>query len=400
MKIAQRLSKVLPSVTLALTQKAKELRAQGIDVIALTAGEPDFAPPEAALEAFGNAAKQGHTRYTAVPGTVELRRAIRERHLKDGLDYPIEQIVVSTGAKQALFNALLALLDPGDEVIIPAPFWVSYPDMTRIADGVPVTVATDEADGFTLKAKDLEAAITEKTRVFILNSPSNPTGGVYTEAQLRALADVLLAHPNITVISDEIYDRLLYDGAKHLSIFQVEPKLMERGLLVNGVSKSYAMTGLRIGWALGPVALIKAMSKLQGQSTSNPNAPAQEAARVALEGDQSFVDTMLKAFTARRKMVVDRLNAIPGVHCFAPLGAFYVMPNLAGVMGKTMLNGQKIEGDTTAFAQDMVERHALVTVPGAPFGANTHLRLSFATDEATLEKGLDRLEKAIRELKD
>lgn len=400
MKLATRLSRVAPSVTLSLTQTAKELRAKGRDVVALTAGEPDFASPPGAIEALVKAAEGGHTRYTAVPGTIALREAVKARHGAEGHDYEIDEIIVSTGAKQCLFNAFLALLDEGDEVLIPAPFWVSYPDMTKIAGGTPKTLPTKEEDGFQLQPEVLEAAITEKSRVLVLNTPSNPSGGVYERATLEGLAEVLRKHPQVLVISDEIYDRIVYPGVEHVSILDAAPDLKERVLLINGISKAYSMTGIRIGWALGPKPLIKAMSKLQGQSTSNPNAPAQEAARAALEGDQGFITKMVEAFTARRKYVVDRLNAIPGVSCSEPKGAFYVLPNLAGIIGKTMKSGDKIEGDTTAFCMDMVERHGLVTVPGAPFGAPTHIRLSFATDDATLKAGLDRLEAAIAELTD
>lgn len=396
MKLATRLDAVAPSATLALGQKAREMAAEGKDVVSLTAGEPDFGAPKHVIEAMKASLDRGETHYTAVPGIPELRKVIAERTSRGGVTYDENNVVVSTGAKQALFNAVMALLDSGDQGIVLAPYWLSYADMIRIAGGEVVTVETDEDNGFTATAAQLEAAIGPKTRLLFLNSPSNPAGGLYSEAELSSIADVLRKHEQVFVISDDIYSRCLY-GAPFTSLLDVAPDLEPRVLVVDGCSKTYAMTGLRIGWAVGPRPLISAMSKLQGQSTSNACATTQHGALAALTGDQSCVDEMVKAFDTRRKFVVGRLNAIPNVTCFDPKGAFYVFPNLSGYVGRRLPDGSEVE-DAFAICGHLLHDHALVVVPGGPFGKKNHVRLSFATDMDTLAKGLDRLRDALTSL--
>lgn len=394
MKLATRLSAVAPSATLALTQKAAELRAAGQDVVALTAGEPDFPPPRTATEALKRAVDDGHTRYTPVGGRPEVKAAIVEAYAARGLTYAAQQVVVSTGAKQSIFNAALALLDPGDEAVVLAPYWVSYPDIARIAGANVVTVDTTEADGFVVRPEALDAALTDKARLLFLNSPSNPTGGLYTRADLEAVAEVLRRYPNLVVIADEIYAKFVYGDGGFTSLLDVAPDLQDRTLIIDGCSKAYAMTGLRLGWALGPQPLIAAMTKLQGQSTSNPSAPTQWAAKAVLEGDQSPVARMVEAFDGRRARVVERLRALPGVTCFDPKGAFYAFPSIAGLVGLALPDGTKIRG-----AQDvcryLLEDYSVVVVPGEAFGAPTHLRLSYAASDATLNDGLTRMAEAL-----
>lgn len=396
MKLATRLDAVAPSATLALGQKAREMAASGKDVVSLTAGEPDFGAPKHVIEAMKASLDRGDTHYTAVPGIPELRRAVAERTCRGEVTYDENEVVVSTGAKQAIFNAVMALVDPGDQAIVLAPYWLSYADMVRIAGGEVVTVDTDEADGFVATPERLEAAITDKTRLLFLNTPSNPAGGLYSEAQLRDVAGVLRRHERVFVISDEIYGRCVY-GVPYTTLLDVAPDLRARILVIDGCSKSYAMTGLRIGWGVGPRPLISAMSKLQGQSTSNACAPAQHGALAAITGDQSCVDEMVKAFDARRKFVVGRLNAIPNVTCADPKGAFYVFPNLSGYVGRRLPDGSDVE-DAFAICAHLLHDHALVVVPGGPFGKKNHVRLSFATDMDTLAKGLDRLQNALTNL--
>ncbi len=397
MRIAQRLDGVAPSATLALTQKARELKASGKDVVSLTAGEPDFPTAEPILRAAKQALDDGHTRYTAVAGIEPLRKAIQGQLETRGLSYTPKAILVSTGAKQSVFGAVMALLNPSDDAIVVAPYWLSYADMIRVAGGRVITVSTSETSGFVMNGDALENALTDQTRLLVLNSPSNPSGAVYSEDQLKELAEVLRKHPEVTIISDEIYDRFVYGSGAAPSILSVAPDLKDRVLIINGCSKTYAMTGLRIGWAVGPQPLISAMSKLQGQSTSNASAPMQYAALEAITGDQSVVTRMVEAFERRRNFVVGRLRAMPDVTCFEPGGAFYAFPNLSAYVGRNLPDGSRID-DASALAGYLLHEFALVVVPGRPFGAPNHIRISFATDMDTLTRGLDRLQKALSTL--
>lgn len=396
--LASRLADVKPSATLALTEKARELAAAGKDVVSLTAGEPDFPPAAHIIEGTKAALDKGATRYTHVGGVPQLREAIQQVYAQqDGLHYELNEIVVSTGAKQAVYNAMQALLDPGDEVIIVAPYWLSYRDIVVLADGVAVIVDTDESTNFILPAERLAEAITDRTKAIILNSPSNPTGATYDAAQLAAIAAVIERHPKIVVIADEIYRRFTYGDGDAPSLLRVAPDLQDRVLVIDGCSKTYAMTGFRIGWTAGPRNIISAMSKIQGQSTSNPAAPSQFAALAALTGDQTWVDEMVRTFDIRRKFVVGRLNAMPGVRCFDPTGAFYVFPNFGDLVGRQLADGTEIR-DAFTICAHLLHEHHLVVVPGQPFGAPNNIRMSFATDSETLAKGLDRLQTAIQAL--
>src|SRR5262250_1666022 len=333
--LADSLKRIKPSPTIAVTDKARALKAAGRDVIGLGAGEPDFDTPENIKSAAMAAIRRGETKYTDVDGTPALKQAICAKFKREnGLDYKPEQITVGTGGKQVLYNALMATVNPGDEVIIPAPYWVSYPDIVLLSEGTPVPVACPQNNRFKLRPEDLDAAITPKTKWLILNSPSNPTGAAYTAAELRALADVLLKHPQVWVLTDDMYEHLVYDGFKFATIAQVEPKLYDRTLTMNGVSKAYCMTGWRIGYGGGPRELIQAMATLQSQSTSNPSSVSQAAAIEGLSGPQDFIAEHNKSFKARRDMVVDMLNQAPGLHCHRPEGAFYVYPSCAGAIGK------------------------------------------------------------------
>jgi aspartate aminotransferase len=394
MPLTSRLNGVAPSATLTLAQKARELAEQGRDVVNLTIGEPDFPTPRHVVEAMKRALDRGETKYTAVAGIDPLRRAIAERMRAEGLAYDPAEVIVSTGAKQSIFNAVLALIDDGLEAIVSAPYWLSYPDMVRFAGGKVVTVPTLEEDGFVMTPDALERAITDKTRVLFLNSPSNPAGALYEAGDLRAIAEVLERHPQVVVISDEIYDCFVYDGGRYASLLGVAPELKPRVLVVNGCSKRYAMTGLRIGWALGPRALISAMGRIQGQSTSNPCTAAQHAALAAITGDQTPVREMVAAFDVRRRFVIGRLGGIPGVTCYNPRGAFYAFPNISAYLGRTLPDGSPIE-DGFAISAYLLHEHGLVVIPGGPFGAPNHIRLSFAADMDTLARGLDRLRTAL-----
>ncbi|MFP4313476.1 MAG: aspartate transaminase [Alphaproteobacteria bacterium] len=397
--IADRLSRIKPSPTIAVTNKAKELKAAGKDVIGLGAGEPDFDTPDFVKDAAKKAMDEGQTKYTAVDGTPELKDAIIAKFKRDNdLDYTRDQITVGTGGKQVLYNALMASVNPGDEVIIPAPYWVSYPDMTLLAEGTPVPVACSKENQFKLQAQDLEAAITPKTKWVILNSPSNPTGGAYSWEEMKALTDVLVRHEHVYIMTDDMYEHLVYDGFKFCTPAQVEPKLFERTLTCNGVSKSYAMTGWRIGYAGGPKELIKAMAKIQSQSTSNPCSISQAAATEALNGDQSFLKERNDTFKERRDMVVDMLNACEGLECLKPEGAFYVYPSCAGVIGKTTPNGKTIESDED-FVTYMLESVGVATVQGAAFGLSPYFRISYATSTENLKEACSRIQKACAELK-
>ena len=392
-KVSQQLARVKPSPTLAVSQKARELKAKGVDVIGLGAGEPDFDTPEFVKEAAIAAIRRGETKYTAIDGIPPLKEAIRKKFKRDNdLDYGASQVTVSTGGKYMLYAALLASLNPGDEVIIPAPYWVSYPDMTLLAGGVPVIVETKEEDGFRLQAEALASAITDKTKWLIFNSPSNPTGSAYSRAQMQALTDVLVEHPQVFVMSDDMYEHILYDDFEFLTPAQVEPKLYNRTLTVNGASKAYAMTGWRIGYAGGPEPLIKAINKVLSQTTSNASSISQWAVAAALDGRQDFLIERNKAFKARRDMVVEMLNEAEGISCRKPEGAFYVYPSCAGCIGKTTKGGRKIENDED-FAAALLEEEAVAVVFGAAFGLSPYFRISYATSDSLLKRACERIQK-------
>ncbi len=386
------LSRVKPSPTMSISALALEMKAAGKDVIGLSAGEPDFDTPENIRNAGIRAIEQGRTRYTAADGIPELKQAVCDKLRRDnGLDYVPAQVSIGSGGKQTLYNAFMATLNPGDEVIVPAPYWVSYPDMVRLAGGEPVFVETRLEDGFKLGPEALEAAITEKTRWFVFNSPSNPTGAGYTRAELKALTDVLIRHPHVWVLTDDMYEHLSYDGFEFCTPAQVEPALYDRTLTCNGVSKAYAMTGWRIGYAAGPEVLIAGMRKVQSQSTSNPCSISQWAAVEALNGPQDFLATHNEIFVRRRDMVVEMLNAIDGVTCPTPEGAFYVYPSIAGLIGKTSAGGTLLSDDA-AFATALLEETGVAVVFGAAFGLSPNFRVSYATSDEALREACQRIQ--------
>jgi aspartate aminotransferase len=392
--IAQRIDRIKPSPTVAAGQKARELREAGRDIISLDAGEPDFDTPDSIKEAAIAAIRAGQTKYTAVDGTPALKAAISAKFKREnGLDYKPEQITVGVGGKHVLFNALMATLDPGDEVIIPAPYWVSYPDMTLLAEGQPVIVTCRPEKGFKLRPEDLERAITSRTKWLVLNSPSNPTGAAYTRDELKALAAVLLRHPQVHILNDDMYEHLVYDGFEFTTIAQVEPGLYDRTLTVNGVSKSYAMTGWRIGYAGGPSPLIKAIAKMQSQSTTNPSSISQAAAVAALNGPQDFIAERAAAFQERRDLVVGMLNQANGITCHRPEGAFYVFPSCAGVIGKKTPDGKTIATDED-FALYLLMEAGVSVVFGAAFGLSPFFRISYATSTQLLEEACRRIQRA------
>lgn len=398
LQLATRMSEVAPSATLALAEKAKQMQAQGIDVVSLTAGEPDQPPAPPVIEALCASARAGQTRYTAVGGIEPLRKAIAAGiEARDGIRYAANEIIVSSGAKQALYNALQCLIDPGDEVVFAAPYWLSYRDMALLAGGVPVAIETRFEDDFVLGPDALDRSLGPKAKVLILNSPNNPTGGAFGRRDYEAIAEVLRRHPEVFILSDEIYRRFAYEPDVGLGLLTVAPDLRDRVLVIDGCSKSFAMTGLRIGWAAGPKPVIDALGILQGQSTSNPCSTSQHAALAALTGNQDWVDAMVETFDLRRRGVVETLAKIPGVRSFLPRGAFYVFPDVSALVGKKTPSGRVIS-DGTAFAQYLLEEHQLAVVPGAPFGAVNNIRLSYATDMATIDRGLARLEAAARAL--
>ena len=393
-KLSTRVQKVKPSATLAITAKAAELRAQGRDIISLSVGEPDFDTPANAAEAAIEAIRSGFTRYTAVPGIVELRRAIAKKFQQEnGLDYEADDILVSTGGKQCIYNLLQAMLDPGDEAIIPAPYWVSYPDMVLLADGVPVIVTTHEANGFKITPEDLHAAITPRTRLLIINSPSNPTGMAYSAEELAALGSVLRDYPEVAIATDDMYEKILFDGKPFVTFAQVNPDLKGRTVTLNGVSKAFCMTGWRIGYCAGPRELIKAMAKIQGQSTSNPSSVAQKAALAALTGPTDALDEMVRTYEIRRSWLVGELNAIPGVRCLTPDGAFYLFPSVAGWIGRKTSSGQTLADDVQVCAW-LLDEVGLALVPGTEFGAPGFIRISYAVDQKTLDEAVRRLKAA------
>ncbi|HCQ65529.1 MAG TPA: aspartate transaminase [Rhodobacteraceae bacterium] len=386
------LARVKPSPTIAVTTLAAELRAQGRDVIGLGAGEPDFDTPDTIKAAAKAAIDAGHTKYTAPDGMPELKQAIVDKFAREnGLTYTTKQISVGTGGKQILYNALTATLNPGDEVIIPAPYWVSYPDMVLLAGGEPVVVECGLETGFKMTPDQLEAAITPKTKWLIFNSPSNPTGAGYTAQELRGLTDVLMRHPHVWVMTDDMYEHLVFDGFTFATPAQVEPGLYARTLTVNGVSKAYAMTGWRIGYAGGPQELIGAMRKIQSQSTSNPCSISQWAAVEALNGPQDFIEANKALFQRRRDLVVEMLNAADGLTCPTPEGAFYVYPSIAGCLGKTSKAGTRIETDED-FSRALLEETGVAVVFGAAFGMSPNFRVSYATSDAALEEACTRIQ--------
>lgn len=377
--LAARLSRIKPSPTIGVTDTARALKAAGRDIISMSVGEPDFDTPDHVKAAAIEAIQKGDTKYTAVDGTAALKAAICAKFQRENkLAYTPENITVGTGGKQILYNALMASLDAGDEVIIPSPYWVSYPDMVLLAGGEPVIVPCGENAHFKLTAEALEAAITPRTKWVILNSPSNPTGMGYTRAEIRALADVLLKHPHVWVMTDDMYEHLAYDDWQFCTMAEVEPGLIDRTLTVNGVSKAYAMTGWRIGYAGGPKALIKAMATIQSQSTSNPSSISQAAAVAALTGDLSFLAERNEIFRGRRDLCVDLLNDAPGLSCIKPDGAFYVYPSCAGTIGKTTPSGKVIKNDSD-FVTALLEAEGVAAVQGAAFGLEPYFRLSYAT---------------------
>nr|WP_317893283.1 pyridoxal phosphate-dependent aminotransferase [uncultured Sphingomonas sp.] len=399
MKTSAALDRISPSPTLAITSKVLELKRQGVDVIGLGAGEPDFDTPDFVKEAAIEAIRAGKTKYTNVDGTAELKEAIVAKFKRDnGLDYAVNQISVNVGGKHTLFNAMVATVNPGDEVIVPAPYWVSYPDVVQFAGGTPVVVQAGADQGYKLRPEQLEAAITQRTKWVILNSPSNPTGAAYTVEELRALGQVLERHPHVWVFADDMYEHILYDDFQFATIAQVCPSLYERVLTVNGCSKAYAMTGWRIGFAAGAPWLIKAMSKLQSQSTSNPCSIAQAAAVAALNGDQSFLKDRAAAFQKRRDLVVGMLNAIDGVTCPTPEGAFYVYPEVSGLIGKTAPDGRVIATDED-FVGYLLSDAKVAVVHGAAFGLSPAMRISYPTSEDVLREACSRIQAACAALR-
>ena len=389
--LSDAINRIKPSPTVAMTGRAAELKAQGRDIIALSAGEPDFDTPEHIREAGKAAIDAGHTRYTTVDGIAELKRAICDKFAREnGLDYTPDQVSVASGGKQILFNALLATVNPGDEVIIPAPYWVSYPDIVALAGGVPVILPCPAEDGFRLTPDALRAAITPRTKWLILNSPSNPSGAAYDAAQMKALTDVLLDFPQVWVLTDDIYEHLVFDGFTFVTPALIEPRLKDRTLTMNGVSKAYAMTGWRIGYGAGPVALIRAMAKLQSQSTSNPSSISQYAALAALTGPQDYIDMSREAFQRRRDLVVDGLNDCPGLSCPVPQGAFYVYPSIADLIGTVSAGGTAITDDE-AFANALLDETGVAIVFGAAFGLSPHFRVSYAASDDTLREAIARI---------
>jgi aspartate aminotransferase len=393
------LARVKPSATLAVTARARELKREGRDVIGLGAGEPDFDTPENIKAAAIDAIQRGETKYTDVDGLPELKAAIAAKFKREnGLDYSTAQIHVAPGGKAVLYNALVATLSPGDEVIVPAPYWVSYPDMVLLAGGEPKVVIGHEEDGFKLKPAALDAAITPRTRWLILNSPSNPTGAAYTQGELEALAEALRRHPNVWVMTDDMYEHLIYGDFEYTTLAQVAPDLIDRVLTVNGVSKAYAMTGWRIGYAGGPKSLIDLMRKVAGQTTSNPSSISQWAAVEALNGPQDFIAERGEAFERRRDLVVSMLNQAEGIRCPTPEGAFYVYPSIEGLIGKTTKGGVVIDSDET-FATELLNEAGVAVVHGAAFGLSPYFRVSYATGEDTLRQACERIQRFCASLK-
>jgi len=395
-ELSKRVLAIKESPTLAITAKAQKLKAEGRDVVALAAGEPDFDTPQHIKNAAIDAINRGFTKYTPVSGTPSLKQAVVAKFKRDnGVEYNVKQILVSVGGKQSFFNLCMALIGPGDEVVIPAPYWVSYPDIVLLAEGTPVAVECGIEQGYKLSPKQLEQAITPKTRLLVLNSPSNPTGAVYTLDELKALAEVLKHHPRVMIASDDMYEHVLLGDTRFFNILNAAPELKERTILLNGVSKAYSMTGWRIGYAGGPQWLIKAMENIQSQSTSNPTSISQVAAEAALNGDQSCITPMLEAFNQRHVYVVDYFNRIRGLKCLAAGGAFYAFVDAREAIKNLHAEGKISEASDLALGGFLLETQDVAVVPGSAFGANGYFRISFATSMANLEKALGRIEKAL-----
>ncbi|MCA4920225.1 MAG: pyridoxal phosphate-dependent aminotransferase [Roseomonas sp.] len=396
--LAERLNRVSISASVIMTIKARELAAQGIKVISLASGEPDFPSPPHAIEAAHQAALAGDTKYPPQDGTKRLKEAVQRKFKRDNnLDYALDEIMVTNGGKQSIFNAFMATIDPGDEVLIPAPFWVSYAEMAKVAGGVPVTINCPQNNGFKLRPEDLDAAITPKTKWVMINFPNNPTGAACSRTEMQAIAAVLMKHPHVWVMTDDMYEHLVYDGFEFCTIADVEPRLKDRTLTVNGASKTYAMTGWRIGFCGGPKALIKGMMNMQGQATAGVSTISQAAVAAALDGPQDLVRERAEEYRQRRDLVVEMLNAAPGVSCHKPEGAFYVFPNIAGCIGKTSKGGRKIETDTD-FAMALLEEKYVATVQGTAYGMSPYLRISYATNTENLREACGRIQEFCREL--
>jgi aspartate aminotransferase len=396
---AERLKNVKVSASAAMTRKVRELRAQGVKIVGLSSGEPDFKSPPNAIEAAHQAALAGETKYPPQDGILPLKKAVQKKFKRDNnLDYALDEIMVSNGSKQIMFGATMASVNPGDEVIIPAPGWISYADQVKLCGGVPVSVSCPENNHFRLRAADLDAAITDKTKWVVLNFPNNPTGAVCTREEMKELADVLLQHPKVLVMSDEIYEHLVYDGVKMHSIAEVEPKLKDRTLTVNGASKAYAMTGWRVGYAGGPKPMIQAMMNMQGQATAGVSTVGQAAVTAALEGPQDLIESHRKDYQNRRDLVVGWLREAKGITCHKPEGAFYVFPNIAGCIGKTTPKGKKLETDTDFVTALLEERH-VATVQGTAYGMSPYFRISYATDLESLREGCKRIQEFCADLR-
>ncbi len=396
--LAERLNRVSISASVIMTIKARELAAQGIKVISLASGEPDFPSPPHAIEAAHQAALAGDTKYPPQDGTRRLKEAVQRKFKRDNnLDYALDEIMVTNGGKQSIFNAFMATIDPGDEVLIPAPFWISYAEMAKVAGGVPVTINCPQNNGFKLRPEDLDAAITPKTKWVMINFPNNPTGAACSRDEMKAIAAVLMKHPHVWVMTDDMYEHLVYDGFEFCTIADVEPRLKDRTLTVNGASKTYAMTGWRIGFCGGPKALIKGMMNMQGQATAGVSTISQAAVAAALDGPQDLVRERAEEYRQRRDLVVEMLNAAPGISCHKPEGAFYVFPNIAGCIGKTSKGGRKIETDTD-FAMALLEEKYVATVQGTAYGMSPYLRISYATNTDNLREACGRIQEFCREL--
>jgi aspartate aminotransferase len=390
--LAKRLDEFQISASVVMTMKGRELAAKGTKVISLASGEPDFPTPQHATEAAYRAAREGDTKYPPQDGTRALKEAVQRKFKRDNnLDYALDEIMVTNGGKQSIFNALMATCDPGDEVVIPAPYWISYADMAKVAGGRPVPVSCPQNNGFKLRPEDLDAAITPRTKWVMLNFPNNPTGAACSRAEMEALAEVLLRHPHVWVMTDDMYEHLVYDGFEFCTIAEVEPRLRDRTLTVNGASKTYAMTGWRVGFCGGPRALIKGMVNMQGQATSGVSTVGQAAAAAALDGPQDLARERAEEYRKRRDLVVEMLNAAPGIACHKPEGAFYVFPNIAGCLGKTSAGGRRIETDTD-FALALLEEKHVAAVQGAAYGMSPYLRISYATDTASLREACARIQ--------
>ena len=396
--LAERLNRVSISASVIMTIKARELAAQGIKVISLASGEPDFPTPPHAIEAAHQAALAGETKYPPQDGTKRLKEAVQRKFKRDNnLDYALDEIMITNGGKQSIFNAFMATIDPGDEVLIPAPFWISYAEMAKVAGGVPVTINCPQNNGFKLRPEDLDAAITPKTKWVMINFPNNPTGAACSRAEMQAIAAVLMKHPHVWIMTDDMYEHLVYDGFEFCTIADVEPRLKDRTLTVNGASKTYAMTGWRIGFCGGPKALIKGMMNMQGQATAGVSTISQAAVAAALDGPQELVRERAEEYRQRRDLVVEMLNAAPGISCHKPEGAFYVFPNIAGCIGKTSKCGRKIETDTD-FAMALLEEKYVATVQGTAYGMSPYLRISYATNTDNLREACGRIQEFCREL--